>query len=448
MKVLSKGLNRPSTVRIVCLLAAALGLIAASSAAVAQDGRARRTCPVTDGLYFVDAHSQMDQRVDEARVLSLMDHSGVYRTLLSDHIPRPPESIWAFARHAPGRIIPMLRTKGIPQGEDAASKWRDQRRAELSSGAYRGIAEMLIWHQGEPDLGIREVRLSLDDELVRSALDIARERGWPFIAHIEFGSLTGEARDRTMRDLEALLSQNPQLPVVMIHMGQLPPGDVARLIRAHPNIYFLTSHSNPIFSRIDTVKHWQNLFSGRRISPQWRPLIVAHPDRFVFALDNVFAGNWVPRRYLGQMMLWWCALGGLPHAVAHAVAHGNAERLWKLPPKPPEIPALTPWAARVKLGPVAGKVTRGKGMCRAEAAGRPACRATDGAGSARSASPAPEPGRGHAVAPRCTELRCEALRACKSSSQRERSGGSPGRRTIGNGHVPGPWTAAHRVLSP
>jgi predicted TIM-barrel fold metal-dependent hydrolase len=289
-----------------------------------------------------------------------MDHGGVYRTLLSNHLQRPPENIWEFAKQAPERIIPMLRTKGNQGGRNAAAKWRALRGAELSSGAYRGIAEMLIWHQGEPELGIREVQLTLDDELVRSGLDIAREHGWPFIVHIEFGSLEGEARDRYMRDLEALIDKTPQLPVAMIHMGQLPPDDVARLIGAHRNIYFIASHSNPIFSRMDKVKHWQNLFSRRGIAPQWQRLFLAHPDRFLFALDNVFGGNWLPGRYLGQMTLWWCALGQLPPSVAQAIAHGNAERLWKLSPKPAEVRALNPWAARAELGPVTGDVTGGR----------------------------------------------------------------------------------------
>lgn len=342
---------------VVLWLAAACG---AASAASTQEGDGQRSCPVLDGLYFVDAHSQMDQGVDEARVLSLMDHGGVYRTLLSNHLQRPAESLWAFAKREPERIIPMLRTKGEWGGHSSPSKWRALRDAELASAAYRGIAEALIWHQGEPQLGIKEVRIGIDDAFVRSAFDIARAHRWPFIAHIEFGSLEGGARARYMHDLEALVAGNPQLPVVMIHMGQLPPDEVMRLIGAHPNLYFATSHANPIFSRIDTVKRWQNLFAQHQIAPDWQPLFTAYPDRFLFALDNVFAGNWAPRPYLNQMKLWWCALSRLPADVAQAIAHGNAERLWGLPPKPASVRALNPWAAETVLGPVAGEAMSGK----------------------------------------------------------------------------------------
>ena len=87
--------------------------------------------------------------------------------------------------------------------------------------------------------------------------------------------------------------------------------------------------------------------------------MVEHPDRFVFALDNVFAPMWAPGPYLRQMTVWWCALGRLSPVVAHAIAHGNAERLWKLAPKPAGVRALSPWQAQEQLGPVVG--TAGSG---------------------------------------------------------------------------------------
>ena len=37
---------------------------------------------------------------------------------------------------------------------------------------------------------------------------------------------------------------------------------------------------------------------------------------------------------MGQIELWRSALSDLSGEVARAIAHGNAERLWKIPPKP------------------------------------------------------------------------------------------------------------------
>ena len=59
--------------------------------------------------------------------------------------------------------------------------------------------------------------------------------------------------------------------------------------------------------------------------------MVRHPGQFVLGFDHVWAKHW-EKYYLPQVRLWRSALAALPDEVAHAVAHGNAERLWNLPP--------------------------------------------------------------------------------------------------------------------
>jgi hypothetical protein len=113
-------------------------------------------------------------------------------------------------------------------------------------------------------------------------------------------------------------------------MGQLKAGEVARLIGAHQNVYFLTSHSNPIVVK-KSNQPWVNMFSGRKLKPDWVKLVEEHPDRFILAFDNVWAEHWGDF-YTDQAKLWQEALHGLPAKAAHAVAHGNAERLWHLAP--------------------------------------------------------------------------------------------------------------------
>ena len=77
------------------------------------------------------------------------------------------------------------------------------------------------------------------------------------------------------------------------------------------------------------------MFAGERLTPAWKSLTVAYPTRFIFALDNVWGRkHWKPGMYNGQIALWRKALADLPHETAHAIAHGNAERLWRLEPKP------------------------------------------------------------------------------------------------------------------
>jgi len=111
-------------------------------------------------------------------------------------------------------------------------------------------------------------------------------------------------------------------------MGQLNHVAVRQLIEVHGNIYFITSHSNPIAVK-KSSQPWINMFDGDRLSADWRQLMTDHPDRFILGFDNVWAEHW-GQFYLDQVTLWRKAINELPVEVAHALAHGNAERLWHL----------------------------------------------------------------------------------------------------------------------
>jgi hypothetical protein len=96
------------------------------------------------------------------------------------------------------------------------------------------------------------------------------------------------------------------------------------------------------------------MFEGESLKSEWKKLISRYPDRFIFALDNVFSFFWTPEKYLTKMDLWWKAMAELPAAQAHALAHGNAERLWKLAHKPADVEVLNPAQAKKILGEVSG----------------------------------------------------------------------------------------------
>jgi predicted TIM-barrel fold metal-dependent hydrolase len=155
---------------------------------------------------------------------------------------------------------------------------------------------------------------------------------WPFFAHIEFGSAGKNRYTARMTEVKALLAKYPEHPIVLIHMGQLGAAEAQALIAESPNIYFATSHANPVFAAVGGDHPWTRLFEGRRLAPEWKKVFVAHPGRFIMAFDNVLLRHWQPSYYLAQAALWQDGLRDLPSNVAHAVAHKNAERLWRLPP--------------------------------------------------------------------------------------------------------------------
>ncbi|MDP7416816.1 MAG: hypothetical protein QF888_02355, partial [Desulfobacterales bacterium] len=97
-------------------------------------------------LYLIDAHSQMDPDVDIERVVSLMDHGGIYRTLLSNHMGRPGTDINDFAKRFPGRIIPAVRVKGPGYFRNDMDRYLRQLMPPIESGTFKALAEVHLWH--------------------------------------------------------------------------------------------------------------------------------------------------------------------------------------------------------------------------------------------------------------------------------------------------------------
>jgi len=257
-----------------------------------------------------------------------MDQAGVACTILSAGMTSTigiitPEELVSFASNYLGRIIPAVRTK-IVTGEDYYKLLEKQ----MIMSQFGAMAEVLMYHAAEK--GGRTTILVVahpTDKSVQTALKYALDKEWPFIMHIEFKG-AGSQRDVFMSELNVLLGQYPEHPFVLIHMGQLDRAVVQQLIEAHGNIYFITSHSAPGYAQ---SAPWTNMFDGRNLSADWKQLIIKHPDRFIMGFDMVWPEQW-GQPYLNEVALWREAIKELPVEVANALAHGNAERLWHLPP--------------------------------------------------------------------------------------------------------------------
>jgi len=282
------------------------------------------------GLYFIDAHSQVDHKVDNLElIIQRMDQAGVYRTILAARSGRKPEEVAAFAEEHVGRIVPAVRTKSEAYRNNSPKYYKKMRR-QLDSRRFRAMAEVLLYH-AQKGHKAPEVIVYPNDKRVVFALGEAIENSWPFVIHIEFQSLDRSKRQRFMASIEKMLKTHPDHPFALNHMGQLDAAEVRKLIETHKNIHFFTAHTNPFIIR-HSNQPWVNIFHGKTLAPVWKGLISQYPDRFIFALDNVWDRHW-REFYLDQMEYWQKAMADLPPNVAHAVAHGNAERLWKIPPK-------------------------------------------------------------------------------------------------------------------
>ncbi len=281
-------------------------------------------------LYLVDAHSQMPGGLDPDTILPLMDQAGVWHTILSARNDRSPSDVAAFAEAHPQRITAAVRSKGRAFNE-GTPQYAKLLNGQLSTPAFKAMAEVLLFHAQKGNKAPR-IRVAATAPQAQATLDAAVERGWPFIAHYEFAA-AGFDKGRMLDEFAALARAHPNHPFVLIHMGQLDADDAGRLIAEHPNVHFILSHSNPVTIGENRGQPWTNLFDGGGLKPAWRALIEANPDRFILGFDNVWPEHW-GSFYLHQAELWHRTLATLPPAVARAVAHGNAERLWHLPPKP------------------------------------------------------------------------------------------------------------------
>ena len=237
-----------------------------------------------------------------------------------------PEQLVSLAYDHPGRIIPAVRTKGgaYVRNEEL---YYDLLKKQMIMDQYGAMAEVLMYH-AQKGQKAPEIVVYPDDERVQAALDYVLEKKWPFVVHIEF-SAAGSQMKIFMTKFEALLVEYPGHPFVLIHMGQLTHIATRQLIEAYTNVYFITSHSNPVTVKEHPNQPWTNLFDGDHLAADWKQMIIKYPDRFILGFDNVFANDW-GQFYLDQIALWREAIKELPVEVAHAFAHGNAERLWHL----------------------------------------------------------------------------------------------------------------------
>ncbi len=291
-----------------------------------------------EGIPIIDAHSQFDQFVELSQIIKLLNEGQISRVILSDRstqkINRGRELL-EFGIRYPDRITPAVRTKG---GRDRG--YFDFLNDQAKHSEYGALAEVISTHAAmkNPFFELQEdVMIPPDDSQILAAVELAQKKGWPFIIHIEFKYIAPHYKEY-MSKLEKLLEGYRSLPMGLIHMGQLDLDEVRRLIEKHPNIFFMTSTANTIIvkmaERNDPKRGWINMFDGQNLKPEWQELMIAYPNRFVLAFDNVFKSQWGPP-YLRQIELWRRNLVKLPDSVAHVIAHGNAERLWRLPPALP-----------------------------------------------------------------------------------------------------------------
>jgi hypothetical protein len=250
---------------------------------------------------------------DEA--IGILNEQGVGLAVVTG---TPPELALELQELAPDKVIPIYGIYRIP---DEWSTWHHDPgllgrvRQALESGRYRGIGEVHM-------LGgfISDWR----NPIIGGLFDLAAEFDVPVLLHTEFS--------RANYTL-GLCQAHPDTRFLWAHSGvMLTPAEVERVLEGCPNV-------DAELSARDPWRHLANPIADQdgRLLPQWRALILRHPERFMVGSDPVWPverlnpwdepdSGWqeLPR-FLDFHRRW---LAELPEPAARAIRWDNARRLF------------------------------------------------------------------------------------------------------------------------
>ena len=118
--------------------------------------------------------------------------------------------------------------------------------------------------------------------------------------------------------VERLFKQWPEARILWAHSGFDRPEKVREMLKKHRNLWcdlaFRTDHG-----------------SGGKVHPEWKPLFLEFPDRFLVGTDSFTPERW---HYIPEHASWsrqW--LAELPKDVAERIAYRNGEALFGASPR-------------------------------------------------------------------------------------------------------------------
>jgi len=189
---------------------------------------------------------------------------------------------------------------------------------ELARGiGYRGIGEFHVFGR------------DADTPWVKRIVALAVARGLWLHAHCD-----DEA-------LEILFAHDPRVRIVWAHTGfSTPPAKVAQYLGRYPGL-------------VGELSYRYDVTEDGVLTPAWRALFLAHPDRFVVGSDTWVNERWA--RY-GEIVVYYRGwLAQLPPEVAAKIASGNGERLF--PPPAASVATRTDARGTVGTGVVTDRIT-------------------------------------------------------------------------------------------
>lgn len=300
-------------------------LCACMMTTLATGGAKAQSAPIR----YVDAHSHFLMPVvapDDQ--IELSKKAGMAAVVLIDS---NPERLQAVLKRYPGYVIPFITfsRRARPAGDPAVML--DGSTAEIfkklhDAGTVCGFGELATRMQ--PALDVDDTS-ALHNTLRLKIYELAAARAVPVLLHVDL------ATPEVIEAFARVAAAYPGMPLILAHAGRVAgPDAIERLLRLHSNIHIDLSN------KLDPLLGWGNppaplgqasdtaLDAQGALRPEWRRLLEAFPERFLFAMDANFAeGSNRGNHILEMAEVAHKAFAPLSRNAHEAIAHGNLERL-------------------------------------------------------------------------------------------------------------------------
>ena len=245
------------------------------------------------GLPLFDAHIHYSHDTRDAlpakTAIEILRKAGVRRALVSSSNDDGTQALYS---EAPDIIVPELRPYRVRS--DISTWMRDESvipyvEERLKRFRYVAIGEFHVYG-ADADLPV-----------VRRMVQLARERKLLLHIHSDADAV------------ERVFKQDPGARVLWAHAGFAPPGRVHEMLRRYRNLWcdlsWRTDHA-----------------PAGKLNPEWRPLFLDMPDRFMVGTDTPSPERWYFIVEHARLARSW--LSELPLDVAEKIAWRNGEAVF------------------------------------------------------------------------------------------------------------------------
>jgi predicted TIM-barrel fold metal-dependent hydrolase len=295
---------------------------------IAAFGSADEPSSKKQALPIIDVHFHPAPTWDIYALAKLFDELGVSA---AGNGARDSDALaLKFSQQNPGRFIPFGGNEPIRQfttreGERAwtlqsaaVTDYLAQLETALREKRYKGIGELVA--NSTYSRSDKAAKYPADSPLMRRLWTLSAKYDVPLSVHLD-------ATPDSLEQMERLLASDRAGTWIWAHTGWLPaanPALLRRLLQAHPNLFCELSGRESI----RRIYRGDPIDEDRVLKPAWKALLEDFPDRFVIGTDVDPA---TMGAYAEEIGYWRGVLAQLSPATAAKLAHGNAERLLKLP---------------------------------------------------------------------------------------------------------------------